>query len=409
MAKAGQMSGLQDRRRRRGQGNPVLRDLRPAVEDREGSAGDPGLRQARHRLLDRAAGDPGRQGLGADGLNAAAQEADAALGSRVSLARAASSGARRVSTPGAASRRAGRAPGRGARRRPYLLLAAGAGHVRASSPSTRSSASSTSASSTGTSSPAPPTRSSGSSNYTAIFHDPIVRTAALNSFLFIVITVPVQMAIGLFAAAHAHRPPSRLAACGAPLVYIPVVTSWVVVSWVFAYIFSSQGGVANAVVGLLRRPYGAASTGPPRPGRPTRVIWLLEHLEGRRVVVHHLPGRPRRRSAPALRGGAASTAPPRPGSGATSCSLRSGPPSTFVLGPARHRRRPGLHPDLPDHQGRPIQLDPVPHDLHVPAGVHQLRLRLRRRARLAARRRRSSASASPRSSVLRRIESLRST
>src|SRR5208282_6123911 len=41
----------------------------------------------------------------------------------------------------------------------------------------------------------------GWSNYTAIFRDPVVRTASFNSFLFIVITVPVQMAIGLFAAA----------------------------------------------------------------------------------------------------------------------------------------------------------------------------------------------------------------
>ena len=41
----------------------------------------------------------------------------------------------------------------------------------------------------------------GFSNYTAVFRDPIVRTAALNTLLYVVITVPVQMVIGLFAAA----------------------------------------------------------------------------------------------------------------------------------------------------------------------------------------------------------------
>ena len=90
----------------------------------------------------------------------------------------------------------------------------------------------------------------GWSNYTAIFHDPVIRTAAFNSFLFIVITVPIQMAIGLFAAAVLtdHMPGSMFwRAC----VYIPVVTSWVVVSWVFSYIFASQGGVMNAIVGIF--------------------------------------------------------------------------------------------------------------------------------------------------------------
>jgi multiple sugar transport system permease protein len=90
----------------------------------------------------------------------------------------------------------------------------------------------------------------GWGNYTAIFHDPVIRTAAFNSFLFIVITVPIQMAIGLFAAAVLtdHMPGSMFwRAC----IYIPVVTSWVVVSWVFSYIFASQGGVMNAIVGIF--------------------------------------------------------------------------------------------------------------------------------------------------------------
>ena len=56
----------------------------------------------------------------------------------------------------------------------------------------------------------------GWSNYTAIFHDAVIRTAAFNSFLFIVITVPIQMAIGLFAAATRHGPSSsvHVLACG---------------------------------------------------------------------------------------------------------------------------------------------------------------------------------------------------
>jgi multiple sugar transport system permease protein len=90
----------------------------------------------------------------------------------------------------------------------------------------------------------------GFSNYRQIFHDPIVRSAAINSFLWIIVTVPPQMAIGLFAAgALADRLPGS--ALWRAAVYIPVVTSLVVVSWIFSYIFSSQGGIANAVVGFF--------------------------------------------------------------------------------------------------------------------------------------------------------------
>ena len=129
----------------------------------------------------------------------------------------------------------------------------------------------------------------GWSNYTAIFTDPVVRTASFNSFLFIVITVPVQMAIGLFAAAVlTDRLPGSMFWRAA--VYIPVVTSWVVVSWVFSYIFASQGGVMNAVGRFLRRPHGEH-----RLDRTDldgeRGHLASEHLEGCRLVFHHLPRR----------------------------------------------------------------------------------------------------------------------
>jgi multiple sugar transport system permease protein len=90
----------------------------------------------------------------------------------------------------------------------------------------------------------------GWSNYTKIFHDPVVRTAARNSLLWVVLTVPVQIFLGLFAAAVlTDRLPGSIFWRAA--VYIPVVTSYVVVSWVFSYLFASQGGAANAVLGFF--------------------------------------------------------------------------------------------------------------------------------------------------------------
>jgi multiple sugar transport system permease protein len=90
----------------------------------------------------------------------------------------------------------------------------------------------------------------GFSNFTAAFRDPVVRTATLNTVLYVVITVPAQMLLGLLAAAILS---DRLPAAGLwrALIFIPVVTSWVIVSYVFAYIFNDQGGVANGLLSLF--------------------------------------------------------------------------------------------------------------------------------------------------------------
>ena len=98
--------------------------------------------------------------------------------------------------------------------------------------------------------PGSPSPFVGWSNYSKIFTDPEIRTAALNTGLYVVITVPAQMALGLLAAAVLtdRLPGSTL---WRSLIFIPVVTSWVVVSYVFAYIFSPTGGFADSVLGLF--------------------------------------------------------------------------------------------------------------------------------------------------------------
>jgi multiple sugar transport system permease protein len=118
----------------------------------------------------------------------------------------------------------------------------------------------------------------GWSNYIAIFHDPVIRTASFNSFLFIVITVPIQMAIGLFAAAVlTDRLPGSMFWRAA--VYIPVVTSWVVVSWVFSYLFASQGGVMNAIAGLFVG-HTVSIDWTAQTWTANGVIWLLSIWKG---------------------------------------------------------------------------------------------------------------------------------
>jgi multiple sugar transport system permease protein len=110
----------------------------------------------------------------------------------------------------------------------------------------------------------------GWSNYSRIFHDPAIRTAAWNTLLFLVITVPVQMFLGLVAAALlTDRLPAR--GLWRALIFLPVVTSWVVVSYVFAYIFAQQGGLANSILSLFA-------------GHAEHIDWLAQTWTGNAVI-----------------------------------------------------------------------------------------------------------------------------
>jgi multiple sugar transport system permease protein len=84
----------------------------------------------------------------------------------------------------------------------------------------------------------------GFDNYVHAFSDPIFLNSLVNAAVYTAITVPAQIAIGLYLAALLDsKLPGRVVF--RVLIFLPVVTSWVVVSLLFRYIFSSTGGMAN--------------------------------------------------------------------------------------------------------------------------------------------------------------------
>jgi len=87
----------------------------------------------------------------------------------------------------------------------------------------------------------------GLDNYVKAFADPVFLNALLNSAVYTAVTVPLQILIGLaLAVLLDSKLPGRVVF--RVLFYLPVVTSWVVVSLLFQYMFSSDNGAANAVV-----------------------------------------------------------------------------------------------------------------------------------------------------------------
>ncbi len=87
----------------------------------------------------------------------------------------------------------------------------------------------------------------GLGNYGRAIHDPIFWRALENTGFYMAVTVPAQIVLGMAVAVLLDaRIPGR--GFFRTLYYLPVVTSWVVVSLLFRYMFITDGGLINFVL-----------------------------------------------------------------------------------------------------------------------------------------------------------------
>ena len=84
----------------------------------------------------------------------------------------------------------------------------------------------------------------GAANYARALSNPIFRRAVLNTLVYALVTVPGQMIIGLIVAVLLNQD-IRNRAFLRVIYYLPVITSWVIVSLLFEYMFSGQAGLVN--------------------------------------------------------------------------------------------------------------------------------------------------------------------
>lgn len=97
----------------------------------------------------------------------------------------------------------------------------------------------------------------GLDNYKALLTDRIFRRAVLNTLAYTAITVPGQMILALFVAILLDQK-IRGKTFFRVAYYLPVITSWVIVTLIFEYLFNSQAGLINYllrdVLQLVDRP-----------------------------------------------------------------------------------------------------------------------------------------------------------
>jgi len=84
----------------------------------------------------------------------------------------------------------------------------------------------------------------GLANYVRAFQDPIARLALRNTLLYVAITVPGQMILAMVAALLLNSI-VRGRVLFRSLYYLPVITSWVIVSLLFKYLFAWPNGLIN--------------------------------------------------------------------------------------------------------------------------------------------------------------------
>lgn len=90
----------------------------------------------------------------------------------------------------------------------------------------------------------------GFDNYKAVLSDKTFRIAFENTLIYTFVTVPGQMILGLLAAVLIHSIP-RFRVTFRVIYYIPVITSWVIVSLVFRYIFNTEGMLNYLLTNVL--------------------------------------------------------------------------------------------------------------------------------------------------------------
>lgn len=87
----------------------------------------------------------------------------------------------------------------------------------------------------------------GLANYARAFEDPVVKVSLRNTIIYTLITVPGQMILALAVALMMNNI-TRGRTFFRTLYYLPVITSWVIVSLLFKYIFQSPKGVLNHIL-----------------------------------------------------------------------------------------------------------------------------------------------------------------
>lgn len=95
-----------------------------------------------------------------------------------------------------------------------------------------------------------PTAFVGLDNFRHMFDDVVFKTALINTFIYTFTTVPISIVIALFLALLLNRK-IRFKIFFRSVIFFPVITSLVIVGFMWKYMFATEYGVINYVMTLF--------------------------------------------------------------------------------------------------------------------------------------------------------------
>lgn len=114
----------------------------------------------------------------------------------------------------------------------------------------------------------------GLANYQTLFADPVFWKSLTNTLMYVALSVPLQLVLGLFFALLLQSA-ARWKGFFRALYFVPFVTSTVAISWVWRWLYQPTFGPLNKVVSLIGLPEQKYLTSPEQalPSIAVVLIW----------------------------------------------------------------------------------------------------------------------------------------
>ncbi|WP_220347259.1 carbohydrate ABC transporter permease [Microbacterium bovistercoris] len=92
---------------------------------------------------------------------------------------------------------------------------------------------------------------SGLANYTRLFQDPLFYTALWNTFVILIVQVPIMLALAIVLAVAFNSVLLKFRALWRTLYFVPIVMGLVAYGILFSALFNSQDGFVNQLLGYI--------------------------------------------------------------------------------------------------------------------------------------------------------------
>jgi lactose/L-arabinose transport system permease protein len=125
----------------------------------------------------------------------------------------------------------------------------------------------------------------GLANYTRLLQDPLFWTALTNTFIILIIQVPIMLALAIILAVAFNSMLLKARAVWRMIYFVPIVMGLVAYGILFHALFQSQGGFVNEMLGMVGIP-AIPWLSDPMWAKVVIIIALTWHYTGQSAIIY---------------------------------------------------------------------------------------------------------------------------